>query len=146
MFWPMIIFKNSIEDVRVEQLEGFFVGWRSHPTPETHLRLLEQSDYVVLAVDDEREGRVVGFITAISDKVLSAYIPFLEVLPEYQYKGIGRELLKIMLEQLKDYYMVDLVADPNRVSFYEQFGMGQATAMVLRQYDRQTGQKEEGLF
>ena len=39
----------------------------------------------MLARDDA--GRVVGFVTAISDGVLSAYIPLLEVLPEYQGAG-----------------------------------------------------------
>jgi hypothetical protein len=29
-------------------------------------------------------GRVIGFITAVTDKVLSAYIPLLEVLPAYR--------------------------------------------------------------
>ena len=64
------------------QLNGFFVGWPNPPSTEVHLKLLEKSSHVVLAVDDE-SGQVVGFITAISDGVLSAYIPFLEVLPPF---------------------------------------------------------------
>ncbi len=33
---------------------------------------------------DDINNKVVGFITAISDGVISAYIPLLEVLPKYQ--------------------------------------------------------------
>ena len=59
--------------------------------------LLKNSAEVVLAVDEET-GAVIGFINAVSDGVLSAYIPLLEVLPEYRGRGIGRALVKQMLE------------------------------------------------
>ena len=46
---------------------------------------------------DEQFNQIVGFITAISDGVLSAYIPFLEVFPAYKSKGNGKELNNGML-------------------------------------------------
>jgi predicted N-acetyltransferase YhbS len=66
---------------------------------------------------------VVGFITAISDGVLSAYIPLLEVLKPYQGQGIGGRLVQRMLDQLNGYYMIDLLCDPELESFYARFGM-----------------------
>ena len=77
-------------------------------------------------------GRVVGFITAISDGVLSAFIPLLEVLPEYQGRGIGSELVKRMLRELEDFYMVDLVCDPELESFYARFELILLTSMGMR--------------
>ncbi|KIL45027.1 acetyltransferase [Jeotgalibacillus soli] len=44
--------------------------------------MLKDSDKVVLAFD-EKPNQVVGFSTSVSDGALSAYIPFLEVLPAY---------------------------------------------------------------
>ena len=82
---------------------------------------------------------MIGFITAITDKTLAAYIPFLEVLPDYQKKGIGKELIVQILEILKDYYMVDLLCDPELQSFYENLGMRKATGMMCRNYDKQSG-------
>jgi hypothetical protein len=79
----MISYTDSVAGITADKLQGFFVGWPNPPSPETHLKLLANSNYIVLAVDDET-GNIVGFITAISDGVLSAYIPFLEVLPAYQ--------------------------------------------------------------
>jgi ribosomal protein S18 acetylase RimI-like enzyme len=79
----MIKYIYTSEGMAPRQIQGFFEGWPDPPSPETHLRLLANSDEVVLAVEDET-GNVVGFIAATSDKVLSAYIPFLEVLPEYR--------------------------------------------------------------
>src|SRR5260221_14795166 len=74
---PMIMYAETAETLTAQQLSSFFVGWPHPPTPETHLLLLEGSDEVVIAQDDAT-GQVVGFITAITDGVLSAYIPLLE--------------------------------------------------------------------
>jgi ribosomal protein S18 acetylase RimI-like enzyme len=134
----MISFIDSAAGISPEDLQGFFEGWPNPPSPDTHLTLLNRSDYVVLAVDDGT-GQVVGFITAISDGVLSAHIPLLEVLPHYRGQGIGRDLTQRMLEKLRGYYMVDLFCDPELQSFYERLGMKAASGMVLRNYERQCG-------
>lgn len=133
-----MIYKNTTNDVSTEMLEGFFVDWPNPPSPKTHLIMLKKSSNVMMAID-ESTNQVVGFITAISDGVLSAYIPFLEVLPEYKNKGIGKELVTRMLEELKDIYMIDLCCDEDLVPYYEQFGMMKASAMVLRNYKMQSG-------
>src|ERR1700733_3155252 len=106
----MVSYQNSLEGISPASLEGFFIGWPMKQTPDTHFKLLQKSDYIVLAVE---ENKVVGFITAISDGVLAAYIPFLEVLPSHQKQGIGTELCKRMLEILKDFYMIDMLCDEN---------------------------------
>jgi ribosomal protein S18 acetylase RimI-like enzyme len=125
--------------IRPDQLSGFFDGWPDPPSPETHLELMMESDYAVLAVDPEAD-RVVGFITAVSDGVLSAYIPLLEVIRPYRGHGIGKELVRRMLEKLDGLYMVDLICDPELVSFYEPLGMTRATGMIVRNYERQSGE------
>lgn len=132
----MIVYRNSVAGIIPGQLHGFFVGWPNPPSPEAHLRILNGSAYVVLATDDETDN-VVGFITAISDGVSAAYIPHLEVLPAYQGRGIGTELVQRMLAQLRYLYMIDLVCDPDVQAFYERLGMRQGHAMLIRNYDRQ---------
>jgi ribosomal protein S18 acetylase RimI-like enzyme len=126
-----VVYTTDVSGVTPAELEGFFVGWPSPPSPERHLEILRGSDYVVLACEGER-GRVVGFITAISDGVLSAFIPLLEVLPEHQGHGIGSELVRRMLSQLEHFYMVDLVCDPELESFYARFEMMLLTSMGVR--------------
>ena len=134
----MIRYTESPQNIEPRDLDGFFVGWPNPPSAETHLRLLHGSDHVVLAID-ETVGRVVGVITAISDGVLSAYIPHLEVLPAYQGRGIGSELVRRMLDRLRDLYMVDLLCDADVQPFYERLGMRRALGMAVRNYDRQSG-------
>jgi ribosomal protein S18 acetylase RimI-like enzyme len=132
-----MLFVNSVEGISAEMLDGFFVDWPSPPSVNTHLKLLKGSSHVVLAIE---ENKVVGFITAISDGVLSAYIPLLEVLPAYKNKGIGKELVDRMLKQLEHLYMIDLSCDDDLVPYYEKFGMIKGTAMLKRNYDRQSGE------
>jgi ribosomal protein S18 acetylase RimI-like enzyme len=129
---------TTADGIDEDQLNGFFVGWPNSPSPEVHLKLMKKSSHVVLAVDEE-SAQVVGFITAISDGVLSAYIPFLEVHLAYQGQGIGQQLLKKILELLSDMYMIDLMCDENLQGYYEKLGMHRSHGMILRNYAKQSG-------
>lgn len=100
--------------------------------------MLTNSEHVVLAVDSDTD-RVVGYITAITDGVLAAYIPHLEVLPDFQGRGIGSELVRRMLAQLEGFYMVDLICDSELQPFYARFGMKPYSGMIVRNYERQSG-------
>ena len=71
-------------------------------------------------------------MTAVGDGVFASYIPLLEVLPEYQGRGIGSELVGRLLRRLADRYMVDLVCDEKLSPFYERFGMVPYGVMILR--------------
>lgn len=115
----MITYTDTAVAIRRDQLEGFFLGWPAKPTPEKHVKLLRESYAVELALDGDN---VVGFATAISDGVLSAFIPLLEVLPEYQHQGIGTELVRRLLTRLETLYMVDLCCDAGLEAFYTRFG------------------------
>jgi len=137
----MIIYTNQLDEVNLKNLNGFFAGWPNPPSNETFIKLLKESDEMIIAYDDT-ENKVVGFITAITDNVLSAYIPFLEVIESHQNKGIGKELVERMLEKLKGYYMIDVVCDENLKPYYEKFGMKSSPAMIMRNYENQSGRKD----
>lgn len=134
----MIEYRDSLDGIQPGHLTGFFDGWPNPPSPQTHLRLLYASDLVLLAWD-HRAQRVVGFITALNDGVLAAYIPLLEVLPVYQGQGIGSELVRRLLERLKDVYMIDLLCDEAMQPFYARLGLRPAVGMMQRNYERQSG-------
>lgn len=126
---PDITFRDGISGVTAEDLAGFFDGWPDPPSPAQHLALLRGSAHVVLALDGPA---VVGFVTAISDGVLSAYIPLLEVRRAHRGRGIGRALVRRMLERLGHLYMVDLVCDPGLAPFYEPLGFTRLAGMARR--------------
>lgn len=135
----MIRYTESLEGITPDHLRGgFFAGWPQPPSPETHYRILANSYRIVLARNEE--GMVVGFVTSVSDGVSAAYIPHLEVLPAYRKRGIGSELVRRLLNQLRQLYMIDLVCDPELQPYYERFGMRPVVGMVTRNYDRQSGE------
>ncbi len=134
----MIIYKSDTEGIKAEQLKGFFDGWPDPPSQETHLQILQNSAFIILAIDD-KTNKVIGFVNAISDKILSAYIPLLEVLPKYQKHGIGKELMTRMLNKLSKLYMIDLCCDEPLQSFYQKFGLSRMPAMGKRNFTFQKG-------
>lgn len=134
----MIEYVNTLKEIKPKNLKGFFAGWQSPPSPKKHLRILENSDYVVIAVDKET-GNVVGFVNALSDKTFYSYIPFLEVLPDYQSKGIATKLMNLMLEKLKHYYAIDICCDEKLYPFFRKFDFNKVAGMIKRNYGNKNG-------
>ena len=126
-----IEYTGSLDGVEAEHLQGFFDRWPSPPAPDRHLELLRGSYRIVLA-RETGSPQIVGFANAISDGVLYAFIPLLEVLQSHRGRGIGSELVRRLLEELKHFYAVDLMCDPELQPFYDRFGMHRATGMIIR--------------
>jgi ribosomal protein S18 acetylase RimI-like enzyme len=133
----VIHFHDSVAEAGLESVDGFFDGWPNPPSPSTFIRILENSSEVVLACE---RTTLIGFITAVSDGVLAAYIPLLEVQPMYRAQGIGSELVRRMLAKLDGLYMVDVSCDDDVVPFYERLGFSRSGAsMIRRNYQAQSG-------
>lgn len=124
-------FRDSVEGLEASELRGFFEGWPNPPSEETFLRALRDASHVVIAVD-EASGRVAGFAYAISDGVLAASIPLLEVRREHRGKGLGSAIVARLLARLDGVYMIDLCCDADVVPFYERLGLVRGIAMMRR--------------
>lgn len=125
----MITYTSDISDITPEMLNGFFVGWTKPLTPQQHYAHLTKCHCFVAALAG---NEVLGFISALSDGLGCAFIPLLEVLPEYQNQGIGSELVLRMLDILKEINAIDLICDEEVQSFYEQFGLQKMKGMGIR--------------
>jgi ribosomal protein S18 acetylase RimI-like enzyme len=135
----VIEYTTTLDGVSADRLAGpFFEGWPNPPDPATHLRILQGSDHVVLAVR-EPDGQIVGFATAITDGVLFAFISLLEVVPEYRGRGIGSDLVRRLLDAVGDVYAVDAMADRDLHPFYAHLGLRPSAGVSLRNYGRQSG-------
>lgn len=126
-----IIYQTDLSDITQDNLSCFCVGWRYPITGSEMYQILQNSYSFVLAIHD---NRVVGFVNALSDGVKFAFIPMLEVQPEYKNKGIGSKLLEVLFENLKDIPNIDLTCDAQLQAFYSKFGMLKSHGMVLRKY------------
>ena len=127
----VIYYTDDLASVCEDMLCGFFVGWPRRPSPAQHLAVLRGSYRSVVAIDDA-DGRAVGFVNMLSDGVLTAFIPWLEVLPGYQGQGVGSELMRRILDGTDRFYSVDLACDAALVSYYGRFGMRGASSALLR--------------
>jgi len=130
-----VIYTSELEGVTGDMLEGLLQEWRRPPSNERKLRVVGGSAHVLLAVQPAGR-RVVGLIAAISDGCHGAFIALLEVLPEYRGRGIGRELVRRMLRELRDYPCIDLTCDSELQPFYEKCRMQRSVGMVVRDHSR----------
>lgn len=116
--------------------DGFFEHWITHPSKDKHREILINSYKAIVAIDN---NTIIGFINIISDGILSAYIPLLEVIPSYRNMGIGKKLVRLALKELENIYMIDLSCDDNLVEFYKKLGMHKTNALFVRNYKAQSG-------
>ncbi|NLA82387.1 MAG: GNAT family N-acetyltransferase [Clostridiaceae bacterium] len=126
----MIDYVRFSEDAaHLELAPGFFEAWPQPLSCDQHRAILEKAYLAWLAVDGDL---IIGFITAISDGIFSAFLPLLEVLPAYRRQGIGSELVRRMLKSLDHLYMIDLSCDPELQGFYRRHGLFPSQAMIQR--------------
>ncbi|MCE5229146.1 GNAT family N-acetyltransferase [bacterium] len=125
----IIHYTNSPSSLVPAQLAGFFSDWPNPPSPARHLAILRASFAVWLAMDGDQ---CVGYINALSDGILTAYIPLLEVLPECRHRGIGTELVRRMVDTFRHFYAIDIVCDESVAPFYEAKGFSKCVGMIKR--------------
>jgi GNAT superfamily N-acetyltransferase len=86
--------------------------------PEKIRRAFESSYAIVYVFD---EDKLIGMGRALCDGEYQAAIYDMVVLPEYQRKGIGKEIIERLCEQLPVENII-LYAVPGREGFYKKCG------------------------
>jgi len=119
----------DVADVRAVDVEPFFEGWATRPSPDRILAALRGADEVALAWDGDR---LVGFATMLTDDALFAYLPLVEVVTDHRGEGIGSRLVNDLVERCAERYGVDLCCDDDVVAFYERLGFARVNGMVRR--------------
>ena len=100
------------------------VGWSRRPIRRVK-RALENSILVVgLWKHDIKFPRLIGFARCTGDGIIEATIWDVAINPVYQGLGLGKELMKFILKQLKSTGIskVTLFADAEVVDFYKSQG------------------------
>lgn len=100
-------------DLVVDTLKKVGMG---HHTTEIHKRAFSNSNTVVFVFDDDN---LVGFGRAISDGEYQAAIYDVAVLPNYQGKGIGKMIIKSIVDKNPNCNFI-LYTSPGKEKFYEK--------------------------
>lgn len=116
---------ETTHDFTPEALRDLFlsVEWSSGHYPEKLRAAMSNYGTVVSAWDGER---LVGLVCAMDDGVMTAYVHYLLVNPEYQDMGIGRRLVEQVKEKYRDYLRIVVVAYNAEAHFYEACGFKKA--------------------
>lgn len=82
-------------------------------------RMIDHADIIVTARDN---GKLVGIGRAITDYSYCCYLSDLAVDTEYQRRGIGKEIVRLIQEKLGDEAALILIAAPSAVEYYPKIG------------------------
>lgn len=115
-----IIYKDTHEFSQ-EQLQELFlsVDWSSGHYPDKLVTAMKGFSTVFSAWDGDK---LIGMICAMDDGVMTAYVHYLLIRPEYQGQKIGRELVSLIKEKYADYLRIVVIAYNTELSFYENCG------------------------
>ena len=86
---------------------------------------LKNTIYSLCAIEN---NRLIGYGRIIGDKTIFLYIQDVMVIPEYQNKKIGSQIMNGLLEKIKEYKKVNpkirvyLGASKEKEEFYKKFG------------------------
>ena len=100
------------------------VEWSAFPLEEAAEGLKNSFILVCFRID----GKPVAIGRAISDRGYVVYIADVIVIPEYQGRGLGREIMNTILDRIKGSLkpgyrvMVNLMAAKGKEEFYKKFG------------------------
>ena len=116
-----IEYSFETKQITKEALVNLFsaIEWESANYPDKLYEAIINSHSVVTAWDGDR---LVGLANALSDGALTAYFHYVLTDPAYQGKGIGKVMMKMMLDNYKDYYTKVLISYPLAVDFYNGLG------------------------
>ncbi|MEH7545499.1 MULTISPECIES: GNAT family N-acetyltransferase [Bacillaceae] len=81
--------------------------------------MIENSDILITAWDDDK---LVGIARAITDFSYCCYLSDLAVDQEYQNRGIGRELVRLVQERIGEEVTLLLLASPIAMEYYPHIG------------------------
>ena len=117
----MSITYSDTHEFTENDLGGLFlsVNWESGKHPDKLRTAMTYYGSVFSAWDGDR---LVGLVSAMDDGIMTAYIQYVLVDPQYQGHGIGRRLLNMVKDRYSDFMRIVLVAYNDRVTFYENCG------------------------
>ena len=112
---------KTTKEFSEEELKDLFlsVNWSSGNYPDKLVVAMRNSSSVFTAWDGDK---LVGLANVLDDGIMTAYVHYLLIMPEYQRIGIGKKLVEMISESYKDYLRIVLIAYDEGIEFYKHCG------------------------
>ena len=124
MYNKTMEFEYNTLDVQTFEEVYTSVGWPALNREQVEAAL--QNSYLSIVCKDQ--GKAVGIIRIIGDGSLAFFIKNFVVIPEYQSKGVGKQLLEKAEEYIRNSlpedwsYIIELISSTTAEGFYEKMG------------------------
>jgi GNAT superfamily N-acetyltransferase len=125
----MAIVLSLSDPIETDEVLALYLanGWSAAEKPQQLMSGLRNSHALVTARID---GALAGLANALSDGHLVVYFPHMLVHPGHQRRGIGRQLMQMLLARYQGFHQLMLTADGDAVAFYEAMGFRRAGSTV----------------
>ena len=133
---------DSLESVNWQELSDLYkVAPLGNKKPSDLQTVFSNSMFRCFVYD---EGRLIGAGRAVADGVDVSYLADIAVHPEYQGRGIGKEIVLHLRDRSKNHRKIILYAAPGKDQFYLKLGFKRMlTAMAI--FENQAQALEVGL-
>jgi ribosomal protein S18 acetylase RimI-like enzyme len=121
---------NNFNEIDWNELSELFrIAPLGQKSPE-HLELVFNSSLFKFIVMDF--GKIIGAGRALADGADCSYICDVVIHPEYQGMGIGKQLVKKLIDASSDHAKIIMYASPGKEGFYLSMGFKfMTTAMAI---------------
>ena len=120
-----LVIIHELNAEQIHQLHALFQNewWSKGRSLEDMQTMLAHSDFV-FGICELESQELIGFARVLSDQVFKAFIFDVIVHPEFRAKGIGKLLMKTILEHpvISFVQHIELYCRPELIPFYQQWG------------------------
>lgn len=126
---------DSWDEFQIVDLYKSADWWKECYDPSEINKLIENSFSFAVAID-KKTNKAVGMGRLLSDGVSDAYIQDLVVLNEYRGEGIGKKIVKFLLDVCEKNHIqwIGLISEPNQDLFYEKIGFKKMKNYIPMRY------------
>lgn len=115
---------KEYKDFNIDEIKNLYdsVGWKAYTENMDNLMRGFKNSLKVLAAFDG--NKLIGIIRAVGDGYTIVFIQDVLVIPSEQGKGVGKSLLKAMIDLYPEVRQIELATDidPKTIGFYKFLG------------------------
>lgn len=134
----MTVTIQTYENYQADEVLALYasVGWTNYTQNPAMLQQAFQHSLKVLAAFEEQQ--LIGIIRVVGDGHSIVFVQDLLIHPDYQRRGLGRELLNHILAEYSSVYQLHLLTDDSEKTraFYESMGLEQVESLGARAFTR----------